>query len=401
MASEGSPRRAASPGRAAGRRRRGGRRRGDRGRAPPGGRRHRQRDVRRSLRGQGLMSRLSSRSGGWRKPWAPTTRCSSPPRAGRALPGPRVCRDRGAGLGGPAAGRIEMPRRGRHCARAPSGRRAASTCAACRSSQPLVPLQRLVLLVRFLVLERLADRVLDLLALRPLDLDRSSASRAGRSGSRRSRAPRRGPPPRTGVAVGRAGRGHRIGGTGDLGHDIGRVDLDFDLDSGRRRDSSTASASAAFASAACAAFAAFASAEAAALASPPPLPPLRRRRWPRPRPLGKLRSSSRASARACATCACARRRAPARPRPCAPARRPAARRTGAGPACGPRGRGAARCARGRRRTSSRAAPAAAWSPASAARRTPRAPRACTPPCARSRRWPGRGGRSASPPAPAA
>ena len=37
--------------------------------------------------------------------------------------------------------------------------------------------------------------------------------------------------------------------------------------------------------------------------------------------------------------------------------------------------------------------AAAWSPASAAPRTPRAPRACTRPCARSRRWPGRGGRS--------
>ena len=46
-------------------------------------------------------------------------------------------------------------------------------------------------------------------------------------------------------------------------------------------------------------------------------------------------------------------------------------------------RAGARCARGRRRTSSRAGRAAAWSRASAARRTPRAPRGCTRPGARA------------------
>ena len=137
-------------------------------------------------------------------------------------------------------------------------------------------------------------------------------------------------------------------------------------------------------------------------ARPPAVAFLRRRRERRPLPLGKLRSSSRASALGLRAM---RVRAPRSDLlGLGRVRQRGGEQRGRQPAVLlARGvhepAGVARV--GAAATSSRAARAGAWSPASAARRTPRAPRACTRPGARSRRWPGRGGRCASRPAPGA
>ena len=129
----------------------------------------------------------------------------------------------------------------------------------------------------------------------------------------------------------------------------------------------------------------------------PPAPPPRRRL-----PLGKFRSSSRASAdglRAIrmrapsSTCWASGVCASAAASSAAESRRSCLRGGLHEPA------GVARV-RARRR-SSRAARAGAWSPASAARRTPRAPRGCTRPGARASAPPGRGGRSGARRAPGA